>query len=67
MIWTDFYRGFIAGVAGGIVMNIESLLSFHILNFTTLRFLDWVGVILYGTLPKTFGHEIYALFIHTTK
>ncbi len=58
-----FYRGFTAGVAGGVIMNIWSLTSFHVLNLTTMRFLDWSAVMLYGTLPKTLGEEFYALLL----
>jgi len=58
-----FFRGFIAGVIGGLAMNTWSLVSFHILNFTDRRFLDWAAVILYGHLPNTIFQAVYAQLI----
>jgi len=43
-----FFRGFAAGLAGGIVR----------------RFLDWSGVFLFGRLPKSTLEIGYALLIH---
>ena len=58
-----FFKGFFAGLLAGIPMNIWSLFSYHTLNFGEIRFLDWMGVILYGTLPETFAEQAYALFV----
>ncbi len=57
-----FFRGFLAGLLAGIPMNIWSLFSYHVLHFGQRRFLDWMGIILYGNLPLTFGEQAYALF-----
>ncbi|MDW7674028.1 MAG: hypothetical protein SCK28_05770 [Bacillota bacterium] len=57
-----FHRGLIAGIAGGVIMNILSLYSFHILNFTDRRFLDWSSVVMFGHLPNNFIETIIALF-----
>ena len=48
-----FYRGFAAGVLAAVPLNLWSLFSFHILQFTDLRMHDWAGVIMYGSLPRT--------------
>ncbi|PKM87781.1 MAG: hypothetical protein CVU87_08935 [Firmicutes bacterium HGW-Firmicutes-12] len=58
-----FFRGVVAGIAGGIVMNIWSFFSYHILHFTKMRFLDWAGILLYGHLPEGLGETVYATFI----
>lgn len=58
-----FYRGLLSGLAGGIVMNIWSMFSYHILHFTTRRFLDWSAVILYGQLPRNWFEALYALLL----
>ena len=59
-----FFRGFFAGFLAGIPMNLWSLLSCHVLNFGEVRFLDWMGIILYGNLPVTFAEQAYALWVH---
>ena len=56
--------GFFAGIIGGIIMNVWSFISYYLLNFTTRRYLDWSGVLLYGRLPQNSIEVIYALFIH---
>ena len=58
-----FFRGFLAGLLAGIPMNIWSLFSYHIIGFGQLRLLDWMGIILYGDLPVTFGEQAYALWV----
>ncbi|MEW6660777.1 MAG: hypothetical protein ACOY9Y_07750 [Bacillota bacterium] len=45
-----FTRGFLAGLAAGIVMNIFSFISFA-LNWVEIRFLDWAGVLIFGRQP----------------
>lgn len=64
MIYLDnFYRGFVAGLVGGIIINIWNLTSYHISHFTNLRFLDWSAIFLYGHMPNTVGESAFALFI----
>jgi len=58
-----FFRGFIAGVVGGLIMNAWSLFSFHILHFTDRRYLDWASAVLYGHLPSSTFEAVYALII----
>lgn len=57
-------RGFVAGVAAGIVMNIYSFVVYN-LNLTTLPFVHWAGIVVFGhTAPFTPGELILALFAH---
>lgn len=58
-----FFRGFFAGLLAGIPMNVWGLISYHVLDFGRLRFLDWMGIILYGDFPVTFGEQAYALWV----
>ncbi|TYO94543.1 YqhR family membrane protein [Desulfallas thermosapovorans] len=43
-------RGFIAGLTGGILMNIISYISYY-LGIANLRFLDWPSIIITGHSP----------------
>jgi len=58
-----FYRGFTAGIVGGVPMNVWSFFSYYILHFTDLRFLDWSSMIIYGHLPYNTFQTFYALII----
>jgi len=58
-----FYRGFVAGVVGGLAMNVWSLFSYYILNFSEQRFLDWASMIIYGSLPTSTFQIVYAQII----
>lgn len=57
-----FTKGLIAGVAGGIAMNIFSLIDYYILQGTTLRFFDWSAVLIYGDRTESLWGNIFALF-----
>ena len=59
-----FFRGMTAGMLGGILMNAWSFFSYSMLHFTTMRFVDWTGIVLYGHPPIGFGQTLYALFFH---
>lgn len=43
-----FTRGFVAGIVGGIAMNIWSLSSSYLIHFTKARFLDYSAAMLFG-------------------
>ncbi|WP_285716244.1 hypothetical protein [Pelosinus sp. IPA-1] len=56
-----FTRGFFSGVAGGLAANVVSLF-FGFINFTTLRFADWTGIIIFGhTPPFSTGEILFSL------
>lgn len=57
------YRGFIAGVFAGIIMNIVNL-SFYFLNLTEVKFLDWGNIFMTGQKPTNLSQMIYGLIIH---
>jgi len=58
-----FDRGFIAGVIGGLVMNIWSFWAGFI-NFTELRMVDWAGIMFYGhTPPFSLIETVVAFFL----
>ncbi|TYO93901.1 hypothetical protein [Desulfallas thermosapovorans] len=52
-------RGLIAGLAGGVIMNIINLTSYY-LNIAELRFLDWASLVIYGTKPYSVLEAIFA-------
>ncbi|MGF7186813.1 ABC-type polysaccharide/polyol phosphate export permease [Desulfitispora alkaliphila] len=56
-----FFRGLVAGISGGIVMNIWSFISFDILNFTQLRFIDWSAIFIFGDRPQSIIESLIAL------
>ncbi|NLL41791.1 MAG: hypothetical protein GX251_00455 [Firmicutes bacterium] len=56
-----FYRGFTAGVLGAVPLNLWSLFSYHVLKLTDLRMLDWAGMAIYGTLPRTLLQVVSSL------
>lgn len=55
-----FSRGLIAGMAGGVLMNIWNLISYYFLNMADRRYLDWASVLIFGHLPTTFTETVYA-------
>lgn len=59
-----YFRGMISGVVGGIIMNAWSFFSYHVLHVTTMRFVDWAGILLYGNPPVGLGQTLFALFMH---
>lgn len=56
-------KGVIAGVLGGIVMNIWSFISVYILKFSNLLYLDWLSVMLYGHKPENSLEFFFSLFM----
>ena len=57
-----FYRGLVAGTVAGIPMNIWSNVTREF-GFGELRFLDWAGMVIYGSLPVTLFQQAYAQII----
>jgi hypothetical protein len=54
-------RGFVAGIVGSIAMNIWSFIA-GIMNFTTLRMVDWASIIIYRHMPPfSFAEITFAL------
>ena len=58
-----FTAGLLSGFAGGILMNIWSFISFYVLQFEQHRFIDWSGVMLYGSVPNSLPEVIVALIM----
>lgn len=52
--------GFIAGLVGGIFMNIINLLVYAF-GISELRYLDWAAITIYGTRPVDLGETVFAL------
>ncbi|EEG77327.1 hypothetical protein [Dethiobacter alkaliphilus] len=58
-----FFRGFTAGIVGGVAMNLWSLIAVFVLNLEILRFVDWASILLFGDLPANHAEGAVALFI----
>ncbi len=58
-----FYRGLTAGMVAGVPMIIWGHGAYY-LGLGNLRFLDWAGVIIYGSLPETLFQVVYAQIAH---
>ena len=59
-----FFRGLIAGIVGGVAMNIWSLFAVYALNLEIIRFIDWAGILLFGNLPRSHIEGLVSLFMH---
>lgn len=57
-----FLRGYIAGISGGIVMTLTSVLFFS-LGITPSRLIDRVGIIFLGYVPTTILDQLVCLTI----
>lgn len=57
-----FFRGLIAGITGGIIMNIINLFSFYVLHYSERLFHDWASVLLFGHLPENLVQNVIAIF-----
>lgn len=62
-----FTRGMLAGFAAGVITKIYDLLAFY-LGISTLRWLDFSGIMIFGKKPVYLTHEVFAtlgtLFFH---
>lgn len=59
-----YYKGFMAGMIGGVASTIWSRLSSY-LGFSTLRLEDWAGILTLGhTPPFSLGEQLYSIIIH---
>lgn len=55
-----FTRGFIAGIIAGIAMNVPNYISFYLLDYAKLRFLDYASIALFGHRPLNFTEIVVA-------
>lgn len=57
------YRGFVAGVIGGIIATAIGQLT-YMLGINTLRGSDWTAILLYAHVPPfSIGEQLFAYFI----
>ncbi|GBG56998.1 hypothetical protein SPFL3102_02262 [Sporomusaceae bacterium FL31] len=58
------FRGFVAGIIGGIVATLLSYLAYF-KEFTTLRLTDWAAILIFAHVPPFSTEEhLFASFIH---
>lgn len=64
MMEDRLYRGFVAGVIGGVVGTAFSHLLYF-LGFTTLRLPDWAAILIFAhTPPFSLGEQLFSNIIH---
>lgn len=54
------FGGLIAGICGGIVMNVLSYISYYF-NFAAIRFVDWSAIFIFGFRAPDIWHHLVAL------
>lgn len=58
------YRGFIAGIAGGVPATLLGQIL-YLVGFNTLRASDWASILIYAhTPPFSLGEQLFATFIY---
>lgn len=57
------FRGLIAGIIAGIIMNIWNLTDFYLFRISNLRLLDWVAVLTSGEKSRSVFQSITDLII----
>ncbi len=58
------FRGFVAGLVGGVVSSVLTHL-FYFLGFTTLRLSDWASILMYAhTPPFSLEEHVFSTLIH---
>jgi hypothetical protein len=58
------FRGFVAGLIGGVVSSVLTYLSYF-LGFTTLRLPDWASILMYAhTPPFSLEELMFSTFIY---
>lgn len=55
-------KGFLAGVTGGVIMNIFDFSAFY-LKLEELRFLDWAAIVFTDSMPHGFAETAFALLV----
>jgi hypothetical protein len=54
-------RGLIAGFVGAVAMNLWSLFSYYVLNFSDRLFYHWSSILVFARTPESFAEVIVAL------
>ena len=55
-----FTKAFIAGLGASIIMNLFNFISFYVLQFSSVRYLDYASIALYGSKPESFLAAAFA-------
>ncbi|HWQ71628.1 MAG TPA: hypothetical protein VN370_04820, partial [Desulfitobacteriaceae bacterium] len=57
------FRGLLAGMAAGLIMNLWNLADFYLLKITQIRFLDWAAVLITWSKPADSLATIFSFTI----
>jgi uncharacterized membrane protein len=58
-----FTRGFIAGVIGGVAMNLWNLVVLFLINWDVITYIEWAGIMIFGSLPRSHAEGLIALLM----
>ncbi len=58
-----FFRGLIAGIVGGVAMNLWTLIAVFIFNWPIVRFIDWAAIMIYGDFPRSHVEGLFSLMM----
>lgn len=57
-----FVNGLITGTVAGIAMDILNFIMYYS-NFSTMRYLDWAGIMIFGRKPVFLSEELFAQLV----
>lgn len=57
-----FVNGLLTGAIAGIVLNILNLAAYY-LHWSSIRYLDWAGILIFGRKPVLLSEEIFAQLV----
>jgi len=55
-----FTRGFMAGVLAGLISSVWNIISYHLINMSTIRFLDFAAILTYGRRTRTIWEALFS-------
>ena len=60
LIKDRFTNGVISGTIASIIQNLLTFISYYLLHFAKIRYLDYASEMLYGHFPKNFIETVFA-------
>lgn len=57
-----FANGLVAGFISGIIIDILNFAAYY-LHWSTMRYLDWAGIMIFGRKPTFLSEEIFAQLV----
>lgn len=60
-----FVNGLLSGTVAGIIINLLNFAAYY-LHWSTIRYLDWAGILIFGRKPVFLGEELFAQLVQLT-